>query len=105
MWRSASRSVFEKASSRSESSRIRGATFSGDVVSIAPGHRAHVLVELAEVERVAGLRLEERLLDAAQELVKRPERLEPLGQADVVFVEELDSLDGHRFTVPRFLPF
>ena len=30
------RRFFEKASSRSESSRIRGATFSGDVVSIAP---------------------------------------------------------------------
>ena len=36
MWRSASRSLRAKASSRSESSRRRGATFSGEVVSIVP---------------------------------------------------------------------
>ena len=61
------------------------------------GRRAHVVVELAEVERVARLRGEERLLDATQELVERPQRLEPFGQANVVFVEKLDSLDGHLF--------
>jgi hypothetical protein len=66
---------------------------------------ADVVVQLAEVERVAGLRREERLLNAAEELVEGPQRLEPLGQANVVFVEELDSLDGHRFTVPRLQPF
>jgi hypothetical protein len=68
------------------------------------GHRAHVVVEFSEVERVRRLRREERLLHPAEKLVKRPARLEPLGQANVVLVEKLDSLDGHR-VVPRFRVF
>jgi hypothetical protein len=68
-----------------------------------PGDSADVVVELTDVQRVARLRGEERLLNATQELVKRPQRLEPLGQANVVFVKKLDSLDGHFF--PRFPTF
>ncbi len=68
------------------------------------GDRTDVVVELAEVQGIARLGGEERLLDSTQKLVERPERLEPFGQANVVFVKKLDSLDGHRFSaVPIIL--
>src|SRR5262249_5997027 len=58
---------------------------------------ADLFVKRIEVERVARLGGEKGLIDSAEKLMERPERLEALRQADVVLVEKLDSLDGHGF--------
>ena len=57
------------------------------------GDGAHFVIERVEVQRVAGLGREERLVDAPEKLVESPKGLEPLRQADVVFVQKLDSLN------------
>lgn len=51
--------------------------------------RPHVVVELSEVDCVARLRGEEGLLDPPEELLEGPQRLGPLGKANVVFVKKL----------------
>ena len=62
--------------------------------------RAEVVVESSEVELRSGLRRKERFLNTAEELLERPERLEPLREADIVFAKLLSSIGNHEGRFP-----